>query len=183
MWSNACGGWKLARPSKIAYAVPVEYLFVILFLLFKMENLVTRFKQGLSPAVVAGGATGAIGLILSFALQGFLTWRAWGDPLPLMLSIQQLIRGNFLYLDRFALIEPPLFYAALGLLAVLLLRQTGRLTADDARTAARLAAIINAGAVALLRTDAIIVAFWYLMSGVLAVFIATTAARLIRPNA
>jgi hypothetical protein len=122
--------------------------------------------------LAAGIIAGVLGLLISFGLRGIMPARPVGDPLPLMLAVTGLTRG-FLYLPWRPALFHLIFAAFLGTLTVAVLNtaQRGRSSRRDAAFAGRIAAIINVGVVAILSVDAVIVGFWYLMSGLVSILI------------
>ena len=127
----------------------------------------------------AGVITGLIGMAISFGGRGVIPGRFLGDPVPLMLTAQSILRGNFLYLNWRHWLWPLLFFSSIALLAVFVLRYFKTDPAeieDDARRAAQLAAGLNVGVVALMEVDAMMVAVWYLMTGFIAVSLASFVA-------
>lgn len=69
---------------------------------------------------------------------------------------------------------PLLFLAFMAILTTILLaflRSNQSWEVDDARGAGRLAAGVVVGITAVIQVDAIVVAFWYLLAGVVAVFL------------
>lgn len=136
---------------------------------------------------MAGILTGILGLALSYALKGLIPARPLGDPLPMMLAVTQIPRG-FAYLPWQPALLHLLFAAFLGILAVVVSRLMGGIlpSRKQARYAGRIAALINVAIVALLAVDAIIVGFWYLISGWVSIMISgfvagLLASRLLRP--
>jgi hypothetical protein len=129
---------------------------------------------------MAGILTGILGLALSYALKGLIPARPLGDPLPMMLAVTQLTRG-FAYLPWQPALLHLIFAALLGFLAVVVLRITaGALPARrQARYAGRIAALINVALVAVLAVDAIIVGFWYLISGWVSIIVSGFVAGLL----
>jgi hypothetical protein len=128
---------------------------------------------------LAGIIIGFAGLAVSFGLKGANLGRPIGDPVPLMLSATQVTDG-FTYFPW----RPPLthfiFAVLLGFLAfvVLSLLSKGMVTPKKATQAGRIAALINVLIVAVLRVDAIVVGFWYLVSGLASVLISGLVAGL-----
>ena len=135
-------------------------------------------------ANVAGGIVGLIGLIISFAGRGMMPGRLLGDPVPLMLTAQNIFRGNFLYLNWHYWVWPLLFFGLVALLVVAVLHfmeQDQVSNEADAKRAAQIAVGINVGLVAFLEIDAMMVAIWYLMTGFVAVSLTSfMAGRLMR---
>lgn len=137
---------------------------------------------------MAGILAGILGLAISYALKGLIPARPLGDPLPMMLAVTHLTRG-FAYLPWQPALLHLLFAAFLGLLAVAVSRlASGTIpTGKQARYAGRIAALINVAVVAVLAIDAIIVGFWYLISGWVSVMVSgfvagRIASRLHRPT-
>lgn len=131
-----------------------------------------RVRLGDRLPLAAGIVAGAIGLLISFGLRGIMPARPVGDPLPLMLAVTGLTRG-FLYLPWRPALFHLIFAAFLGIMTVAVLKaaQRGRPSHRSATFAGRIAAIINVGVVAILSVDAVIVGFWYLMSGLVSILI------------
>ncbi len=104
--------------------------------------------------------------------------RPLGDPLPLMLSISQVTRGLTYFPWRPILVHL-LFAVMLGVLSFFVLALLNRNSAntDAAAKAGRIAAVINVGFVAIFAVDAVVVGFWYLISGRVSVVITGYAAR------
>ncbi|MFQ5398333.1 MAG: hypothetical protein ACE5E7_01920 [Anaerolineae bacterium] len=141
----------------------------------------TRFERFFANGrpFAAGAAAGGAGLIISFAGRGIIPGRVLGDPLPLALSVGQITRG-FTYFDWRAPLFHALFALFLGGLAALasgFLDRERSVSPEEAGRAGRIAAVINVGSVALLQVDAVIVAFWYFMAGLISVFLTAAAAR------
>ena len=137
---------------------------------------------------MAGILAGILGLAVSYALKGLIPARPLGDPLPMMLAVTHLTR-SFAYLPWQPALLHLLFAAFLGLLAVAISRLAGGAipTRKQARYAGRIAALINVAVVAVLAVDAIIVGFWYLISGWVSVMVSgfvagRLASRLHRPR-
>ncbi|NCF69925.1 MAG: hypothetical protein GWP61_28605 [Chloroflexi bacterium] len=133
-----------------------------------------RIRNQVSAAKLAGVVAGVIGIIISFMGRGLTPGRVLGDPLPLVLTIQHLIGGSFLYLNWRGFLMPLLFLAFMAILTTILLaflRSNQSWEVDDARGAGRLAAGVVVGITAVIQVDAIVVAFWYLLAGVVAVFL------------
>ena len=133
-----------------------------------------RIGNQVSTANLAGMIAGMIGIIISFTGRGLVPGRDLGDPLPLVLTIQHMFRGSFLYLNWRGLVWPLLFFGFIALLTTILLYFLGSnqgWEVDDARGAARLATGIIVGVVAITEVDAVIVAFWYLLAGFVAILI------------
>jgi len=135
--------------------------------------------MSLSGPWPAGIISGAIGLFLSFSLRGLTVARPLGDPLPLMLSISQITRGLTYFPWRPILVHI-LFALMLGVLSffVLVLLNRDSANTDKAAKTARIAAVINVGFVAIFAVDAMVVGFWYLISGLVSIVITSYAARL-----
>ncbi|UCG24121.1 MAG: hypothetical protein JSW55_18685 [Chloroflexota bacterium] len=132
-----------------------------------------------NAALVSGLAAGLAGLVVSFGLKGLVPARPLGDPMPLVLSVTQLTRG-FLYFQWRPPVLHLLFALFLGLLTVVVLRFVAHRmpTREQAVRAGRIAALINVGVVALMAVDALMVGFWYLIAGVIAVLLTGFAAGL-----
>ena len=135
----------------------------------------------LSESTVVGMSIGVAGLIISFLGKMIIPGRAWGDPMPVVLSIAQLTRG-FLYWNWQSPLIHILFLLLLAMLTVGTLRLRGR-SGDyfvlNAMKAGRLTAVINVSIIALLQTDAFVVGAYYLMSGLLAVWLTGEMAGLL----
>lgn len=122
----------------------------------------------------AGVVTAVIGLTVSFAGRGLIPGRELGDPVVLTLSLSQLVQSGYGYFNWRSLIFHGLFILFLsGLAVVVLWLFNGRqpVSPGKAVLVARLAAAINVTAVALTEVDALIVAFWYLVAGILSVYL------------
>ena len=132
----------------------------------KGKGLELRSRLARREPLLAGILAGVFGLAVSYALKGLVPARPLGDPLPLMLALTQIPRG-FAYLPWQPALLHLLFAAFLGLLAVVVSRLVGGAfpARKQARYAGRIAALINVAVVAVLAVDAIIVGFWYLISG------------------
>ena len=141
-------------------------------------DLSGRLRKSFSGPWSAGILSGAIGLILSFSLRGLTVARPLGDPMPLMLSISQVTRG-LTYFPWRPLLVHFLFAVMLGVLSffVLLLLNRNSANSDKAAKTARIAAVINVGFVAIFAVDAVVVGFWYLISGLVSIVITGYAAR------
>ena len=120
-----------------------------------------------------------MGLILSFGLKGLTVARPLGDPMPLMLSISQVTRGLTYFPWRPILVHL-IFAVMLGVLSFVVLALLNRDSANTGKAAktARIAAVINVGIVAIFAVDAVVVGFYYLISGLVSVVITGYAARL-----
>ena len=143
--------------------------------------------EGRTP-LAAGILAGLLGLVVSYALKGLIPARPLGDPLPMMLALAGLTRG-FAYLPWQPALLHLLFAIFVGLLAVAVLRVTGGglPSREQARYAGRTAALINVAVVAVLAVDALIVGFWYLISGWASILVSgfvagRLASRLQRPS-
>ncbi len=128
----------------------------------------------------SGLIAGGIGLVFSLVWKAFNLSSVPGDPLPLMLSLSQVLNNGFFYFNWQAPLVHLAFAAALGgsAVAVFWARQNTLPSYDDAMLAGRVAAIVSTGGVALLAIDAFIVAVWYLGSAFLSVYITSRAAKL-----
>jgi hypothetical protein len=104
--------------------------------------------------------------------------RPLGDPMPLMLSISQVTRGLTYFPWRPILVHL-IFAVMLGVLSffVLVLLNRDSANTDKAAKTARIAAVINVGIVAIFAVDAVVVGFYYLISGLVSVVITGYAAR------
>jgi hypothetical protein len=142
-------------------------------------NLSGRLRKSFSGPWPAGIISGTIGLILSFSLRGLTVARPLGDPMPLMLSISQIPRGLTYFPWRPILVHF-LFAVMLGVLSffVLVLINRDSANTDGAAKVGRIAAVINVGVVAIIAVDAVVVGFWYLISGLVSVVLTGYAARL-----
>jgi hypothetical protein len=124
-----------------------------------------------------GGIAGGAGLVISFAGRGIILGRVLGDPLPLALILNRLTQG-FAYFDW----RSPLFHALFAVLLAMLATITTwfmrkeHFSEEGVRRVARIAAAINIGVVAILQVDAVIVAFWYLIAGVMSFYLTSFAA-------
>jgi hypothetical protein len=96
-----------------------------------------------------------------------------------MLSISQVTRGLTYFPWRPILVHF-LFAVMLGVLSffVSLLLNRDSANSDTAAKTARIAAVINVGFVAIFAVDAMVVGFWFLISGLISVVITGYAARL-----
>ena len=145
------------------------------------ESLTKSWVQAIANRpLLAGVLAGGVGLVVSFALKGLIPARPLGDPVPLVLAVTQVTRG-FTYLPWRPALFHLLFAVSLGVLAflVLLLINKGPISRDEATRAGRIAALINVVVVALLAVDALMVAFWYLVAGLISVLISGLAAGLL----
>ena len=127
-----------------------------------------------------GIIAGFIGLIVSFAGRPFNLGRELADPLPVVLSFSQALRGSLIYLNWRGVIWHLLFI----LFVILLVTGISRLWLPMAQwlefklgSAARLAVMLNIIVVAFTEVDAIVVGFWYLMAGFVSVFVAGALAE------
>ena len=127
-----------------------------------------------------GLIVGLIGLLFSFAGRPLNLGRELGDPLPVILSLSQALRGGLLYLNWRGVVWHLLFILFLVLLAAGILHL--RLPKSQRQqislgAAVRFAAVLNVLAVALTEVDAVVVGFWYLMAGFVSVFLAGVLAE------
>lgn len=139
----------------------------------------TKTRWRIPDAYWIGGITGLVGLALSFLGRGIIPGRVLGDPLPLVLSVAQLIRGP-LYWNWQAPLIHILFLAILAGLAVSGVYLVRREKGGEwmlAVEVARVTAVINVGVVALMEIDAIVVGFYYIIGGLVSVWITGTVAR------
>ncbi|UCC53664.1 MAG: hypothetical protein JSV68_06750, partial [Anaerolineaceae bacterium] len=143
----------------------VGRLFVMLLI---SMGWLHRIRNQVSAAKLAGVVAGVIGIIISSMGRGLTPGRVLGDPLPLVLTIQHLIGGNFLYLNLRGFVLPLLFLAFMAILTTILLAFLGSnqgWEVGDARGAGRWAAGIIVIVTAVMQVDAIVVTFWYLLAG------------------
>ncbi len=143
-----------------------------------LRSVIQRWTRTQSP-LLAGIITGFAGLAVSFGLKGANLGRPIGDPVPLMLSVTQVTDG-FTYFPWRPALYHLVFAVLLGVLAVvtLVILGKGNVTRTGAIRAARIAALMNVLFVAVLRVDAIVVGFWYLVSGLASVLISGLVAGL-----
>ncbi|MCP5100863.1 MAG: hypothetical protein GY943_35375 [Chloroflexi bacterium] len=136
-------------------------------------------NRKISETTLIGIGVGAVGLLFSFLGKEIIPGRAWGDPMPVVLSIAQLTRG-FLYWNWQSPLIHLLFLLGLAILTVWVLRFRGhrgeRLVMYASR-AGQITAVINVLIIALLQTDAVVVGAYYLMSGLVAVWVTGEMAR------
>jgi hypothetical protein len=126
--------------------------------------------EHVSESTGVGVGVGVIGIALSFLGKHIVPGRAWGDPMPVILSIAQLTRG-FLYWNWRSPLIHLLFLLGLALLVVWVMRLRGNhgdVLVLNVIRAGRLTAVINVLIIAVLETDAVIVGTYYLISGVIA---------------
>ena len=127
-----------------------------------------------------GLITGLVGLLFSFAGRPLNLGRELGDPLPVVLSLSQALRGGLLYLNWRGVVWHLLFILFLVLLAAgilhLRLPKSQRQQISLGKVV-RFAAVLNVLAVALTEVDAVVVGFWYLMAGFVSVFLAGVLAE------
>jgi hypothetical protein len=137
----------------------------------KLWSEMRQWTDSGSPAL-AGAFTGLASLAVSFGLRGANLGRPLADPVPLMLAITQLTNG-FTYFPWRPALTHLIFAVLLGFsaLTVISLLSKGRVTPKKATQAGRIAALINVLIVATLEVDAIVVGFWYLVSGLASVLI------------
>ena len=141
-------------------------------------EVIGRRLTGIAP-LLAGLGAGAVGLIGSYGLRGGNLGRPLGDPVPLMLAVTQVPNG-FTYFPWRPALYHLIFAAAIGVLAfvALTLLEKGNMTRQGAVRAGRIAALMNVLVVAALQVDAVVVGFWYLVSGLASILITGLAAGL-----
>jgi hypothetical protein len=139
---------------------------------------IRQYTEG-RGALLAGVIAGLAGLLLSYGLKGANLGRPLGDPMPLMLAVTQ-VTGGFIYFPWRPALYHLAFAVLLGVIGNLALWLIGKgmLTSSQATQAGRIAALINVLIVAVLAVDAVVVGFWYLVSGLASVFISGLAAGL-----
>jgi hypothetical protein len=131
-------------------------------------------------ALLAGLGAGAVGLIASYGLRGANLGRPLGDPVPLMLAVTQIPNG-FTYFPWRPALYHLIFAVILGVLAFvgLALLGKGNTTRQESVRAGRIAALMNLLVVAALQVDAVVVGFWYLVSGLASILISGMVAGLV----
>lgn len=133
----------------------------------------TKSRIKIPATYLAGGIAGIVGLLISFLGRGIVPGRVLGDPLPTVLSAAQIMRG-FLYWNWQAPLVHLLFLTLLAGIVVVGWKYVRGLEdwgGEEAVAAARVTAVINVGFVALLEIDAIVVAIYYLMGGLISVWV------------
>ena len=133
-----------------------------------------RFALVLTTAV-----SSLITILISYFGRGLTPGRLLADPLPIVLSFGQIMRG-FLYWNW----RGPLFHLGfvvlLACLSLFLLRWQsfrGKNLSQLAGQVARLTAVVNIGVVAIQQVDAFIVGVYYLIGGLISTFIAGIVAE------
>lgn len=127
-----------------------------------------------------GIIVGFVGLLISFAGRPFNLGRELGDPLPVVLSLSQALRGSLIYPNWGGVLWHLLFILFLVLLIAGIVRLRllpAQRLAVRLGAAARLAIIINVAVVAFTEVDAIVVGFWYVMAGFVSLFLAGALAE------
>lgn len=126
------------------------------------------------PLIRTTAVTTIVGFILAYLGRGLVPGRQLADPLPVVLSFAQIMRG-FLYWNWRAPLYHFLFIALLAVLGVYLLKLSGvrgkRLKQIGVQVA-RLTAVLSIGIIAIQQIDAFIVGVYYLMGGLISVFFA-----------
>ncbi|RMG98834.1 MAG: hypothetical protein D6706_06515 [Chloroflexi bacterium] len=121
---------------------------------------------------LVGGAVGLLGMGVSGLGSGLVPGRVPADPLPLALLVGQLLR-NRLYFNWWALVVPLLFAVLLGGMVGGVMGWAGVTDRRRVVRAARVAAVLNILMVAADEVDAPVVAFWYLVAGMMSVWVTT----------
>lgn len=130
--------------------------------------------------LLAGILSGGIGLAISFGLRGSNLGRPLGDPTPLMVAVTQITNG-FTYFPWRPALYHLIFAVLLGVLSLALLAilKKGNVSRKEAVQAGRIAALINVLFVAATEVDAVVVGFWYLVSGLASILISGLVAGLV----
>lgn len=142
-----------------------------------------RFQRGRGNMI--GLIAGIIGFIFSLPLRSLFPGKLLGDPLPIMLTPNHIIRSGFLYIQW----RPLLMHILFLLLLISVVRGISILLPTIQRDhgwfvrATRVAVLLNVLIAALFEVDSIMVGFWYIVSGYLSVTIATfIAGRIARKS-
>jgi hypothetical protein len=126
-----------------------------------------------------GIALGVVSLATAVLLETWFLGRLLGDPLPLALAPAALLRvltEGFIYFDWRSPLAHLVFAISLGLISAwIVIRRDMPL--DAAAQIGRLAGAVNVMAVAILEVDAVVVGFYYLISGYVSVMVISYTAR------
>jgi hypothetical protein len=130
-----------------------------------------------------------VALSVSILLETRIAGRLLGDPLPLALAPAALLRvltEGFLYFDWRSPLSHVLYAVSLGVVTGwIVVRRDMALGA--AHQIARVAGAVNVLVAAILEVDAVVVGFYYLISGYISLMLigyaARRAAEWLRPNA
>ena len=131
-----------------------------------------KFKN--YPLMSVTAVVTLIGFILSSFGDGLIPGRRLADPLPIVLSFGQIMRG-FLYWNWQGPLLHLIYISLLAMLGVFFLKWfglRGDLLKQVSLQVARLTAVINIGIIAIQQIDAFIVGVYYLMGGLISIFIA-----------
>ena len=129
--------------------------------------------------VLVGLLLGLILLVPSALMRPLALGRWLADPLPLLLSLGQLVRTGIAQFNWVSPLIFLLFTAVAILLSVASARYLGWQHEEDAGVMARTVMLLNVGVVVLLETDAVMVAIWYLLSLVLSITLTTSVATVL----
>ena len=143
----------------------------------RIQFLKKTFLKDLTFRVGIG--IGLVGLLLSLLIRLANPGRLYGDPLPILLILSQILRGvsqGILYIHWGSVLQHLLFLAFLALSSVAGGRSlTGR-GIDPAR-AAQVAGALNTLVIAFSEVDSVMVGFWYLAAGYLSIAIVGVMTR------
>jgi hypothetical protein len=141
-----------------------------------------RYTVHKDPSFRAGIAIGIVGIFFSLLVRSILPGRLLGDPLPILLTASQLLRGvtqGLQYIQLQSLLFHVLYLALLGLVAIIGNRviKGGIEGGYDPIHGTRIAVVLNVALIVLAETDSVMVGLWYLAAGYLSFSIAGLIAR------